>query len=570
MGTVSRKLRGTGLVAALALVAVVAMESATPAALAAPAPSDGPLQTVSAVIVDGDGAEVVSRTVPARQVQQVTEQLKAQPGTESVAVTTPVALTGTPDPLRSSQWALDTLGIDSLPPTAPDGATQVVAVLDTGVLAAHEDLAGRVRCDLGADFASDAATVDPAGTGCVDPNGHGTHVAGEIAALGQNGLGVAGVSSASVMPVRVLAANGSGTSDAVARGVIHAVDNGASVINMSLGGPYNPVYDTVVQYAVDRGVTVVVAAGNNRATGNSVNYPAATSGAVAVAATDATGAPAAFSYTGPTNFISAPGVSVLSTDSLQGYVSRSGTSMAAPHVAGLVARFVAGHPGATVAQVRGALQSTATDVQAPGYDNDTGYGVVDPAGLLGLPGLPPAPPTPAAPTSPQALVTGTDVALSWTAAAGAGAYNVYRDGVLISTGTSTSHIDRGVGAAHGWAVSTVAFGSESARTGATVVTPPPPPPPPPAPVPAPAPRIAPAPAPAPVVAPATSRTVRTCTTRIVRVRGHRVAKVTCKTTVVKAPVKKAPVVKATVKKASVKKAPVKKAPVKKKAPPRRR
>jgi hypothetical protein len=244
--------------------------------------------------------------------------------------------------------------------------------------------------------------------------------------------------------------------------------------------------------------------------------------------------------------------------------------MAAPHVAGLVARFVAGHPGATVAQVRGALQSTATDVHAPGYDTDTGYGVVDPAGLLGLTGLPPAPPTPAAPTSPQALVSGADVALSWTAAAGAAAYNVYRDGVLISTGTSTSYTDRGVGSAHGWAVSTVAGGSESARTGATVVTPPPPPPPAPAPAPAPAPRVAPAPAPAPVVAPTPSRTVRTCTTRIVRVRGHRVAKVTCKTVVVKAPVKKAPVVKASVKKAPVKKAAVKKAPVKKKAPPRRR
>ena len=191
------------------------------------------------------------------------------------------------------------------------------------------------------------------------------------------------------------------------------------------------MYDTVVQYAVDHGVVVVVAAGNNRQTGNAVNYPAASPGAISVAATDSTNTSAPFSYSGPTNLISAPGVSVLSTDSQHGYVYRSGTSMAAPYVAGVVARYLDAHPGVVVAQVRAALQNTATDAETRGYDPDTGYGVVDPAALLGLPSLPAPPRAPAAPASVVALVNGADVALSWTGVTGASRYDVYRDGVLI-------------------------------------------------------------------------------------------------------------------------------------------
>lgn len=254
------------------------------------------------------------------------------------------------DPGSSRQWYLEnsssTLQPDSSfvfdadidAPAAwavPGVLPQVkVAVLDTGIDQNHQDLVGKVV--LQRDFAGSKSVEDK--------HGHGTHVAGTIAAIRDNSLGVAGIASnATLLNGKVLGDTGSGTCSAVASGMTWAADQGARVISMSLGGGGCTAQQSAVNYAWNKGSLVVAAAGNSST--SSPSYPAAYYPTLAVAATDNSDLLASFSNFGSWVEIAAPGESIYSTmtnhrsrlsNSLSyGYLS--GTSMATPVVSAIAA-----------------------------------------------------------------------------------------------------------------------------------------------------------------------------------------------------------------------------------------
>lgn len=287
------------------------------------------------------------------------------------------------DPLRPSQWALPAHQFNSYP---TDGQNVVVAVIDSGVDVSHPDLAGKVL--PGRDL------VDGTYQG-VDPNGHGTHVAGVIAALTDNDAGIAGAAPAvQILPVRVLDATGEGWEADVAEGITWAVDNGADILNLSLGGNPDSAVEAAVQYAADSGVLVVAAAGNSGQLGNAPSYPAAYATALAVGAASSLTQVAAFSNTGPYLDITAAGVSIASTYLNGSYVSMSGTSMAAPYVAAAAAVLLSTDSSLSPIAAAQRLTSNATDMYEPGPDDRSGAGLLNVAAAICQCSAPPTGVTP--------------------------------------------------------------------------------------------------------------------------------------------------------------------------------
>ena len=366
--------------------------------------SHRPVRVVSVRSVGGRPELAVATARGRAQVTTAISRAQDAAGAVAVSVDTrvhtadtgPVTVQATAnDTYRSSQWGLTRLDGEHLW-TQQAGRGTVVAVVDSGVDAAHPDLNGDVL--PGTDY------VASGGNGFDDENGHGTHVAGIIAATANNGLGVAGLAQGvKILAVRALDGHGSGWDSDIASGIIYATDHGASVINLSVGGARSDVTASAVSYALSHHVVVVAAAGNARQSGNAVSYPGAYPGVLGVAASDSSDAIADFSNTGSYVDVAAPGVGILSTYP-GGYASMSGTSMATPFTAASAALLEAADPALTPDQVDSVLESTAHDLGTPGRDDESGFGLIDPsAALCAVTGCAAVPagstPTSSAPTS---------------------------------------------------------------------------------------------------------------------------------------------------------------------------
>lgn len=360
--------------------------------------------------------------VPPGREDEYAERLLDRPGVETVETNAVRQTTVAPDdPNYIYQWHLQKIGLPQAWDVAT-GAGVVVAVLDTGV--AYEDCAAAV---CGKDFTQ---APDFAGTTFVAPydfvhndahpndeHGHGTHVASTIAETTGNGVGGAGVAyDAQIMPVQVIDATGSGSVADVVDGILYAVDNGAGVINLSLGSPGASATEQVaVQQAVDAGVVVIAASGNSGQP--QLLCPACYPGAMAVGATRFDDQRASYSnygmgFAGHTLDIVAPGGQIGLDQNGDTYADgilqqtfrhfcdgsdkdfsdfalcfAQGTSMAAPHVAGVAALMLSANPDLAPQDVRTILAGTAIDKGAAGYDQQYGYGRVNAgAAVAGSPG----------------------------------------------------------------------------------------------------------------------------------------------------------------------------------------
>ena len=349
------------------------------------------------------------------------KQLGKQPGVryaEPNYILKPSAVPN--DQFYNSQWHYPIINLPQAWDITTGSSAVIVAVIDTGVLLGHPDLQGQLIS--GYDFISDPSRArdgdgrDPnpndAGDICCGASSsfHGTHVAGTIAAATNNAIGVAGVAwNARIMPLRVLGVGG-GTTDDINQAILYAarLANGsgtlpaqrAAIINMSLGGPgFSQGQQDVITQARNQGVIIIASAGNEAQQGNPINYPASYTGVVSVGAVaiDRTRAP--YSTFNAFVDIAAPGgdmsrdlngdgygdgvVSTMGDDSsgVLGFIYRfsQGTSMAAPHVAGVAALMKAVNPVLTPAQFDALLSSgqLTQDLGSPGRDDQFGYGLVN-------------------------------------------------------------------------------------------------------------------------------------------------------------------------------------------------
>ncbi len=276
-------------------------------------------------------------------------------------------------------WGISKIRATQVQQNGNKGTGIRVCILDTGIDYNHEDLVGQMK--HGYNFVT--RTDNP-----FDDQGHGSHVAGTIAALDSD-TGVVGVApEASLLIGKVLDKNGSGSYDSIVAGIQWAIDNDAKIISMSFGGgSSSQALQDICNAARNEGIVLVAAAGNADGNGsqNTIGYPAKYDSVIAVAATDINDKRASFSSTGQELWVAAPGVNIMSTVpkgkcalcNPSGYSNLNGTSMSTPHVSGMIALMLKENPNLSPDDVKSILRTSSIELGNPGRDIFFGYGRID-------------------------------------------------------------------------------------------------------------------------------------------------------------------------------------------------
>jgi len=326
------------------------------------------VEVIDEIHMEGIGEAIVAN-VPLDLIPSLVDSIKSNGAVRYVEPDMKAYATFVPnDPYWSDQWGPQKIHADKAWDSTIGNSSVLVAVIDTGIDYTHPELSERY-VPLGYDWVND--DNDP-----FDDNGHGTHVAGIIAATINNSIGIAGLAQVNIMAEKCLTRDGWGYYSWVAQAIKDAADKGADIISMSLSGYYdNELLHDAVKYAYDRGVLIIAAAGNDDS--SMKVYPAGYEEVIAVAATGKNDEKAPFSNYGKWIELSAPGVDIISTWPHNSYVSASGTSMACPHVTGVAALIMSRFQNQSRDWVRLWLRYSADDLGASGFDYIYGYGRIN-------------------------------------------------------------------------------------------------------------------------------------------------------------------------------------------------